>query len=239
MAPWCRTRVVGVCLCLCLCLLAARGSPFEGRLSDGSRLRVHGSIHTRPTHSATIINHQSDWLPIMSSRTTRDSTRDSTRASDALQQQQQQESVARPRTRSSSRARVDRSRSRSRSGKKHRRTASPAGSVRRSSRRSLAAEAETAAAAVSDEIANGVQKKARNNNLRSDSSDRNGPALDRFRRAAELGKLQLGFHNDQYIEDISVESVKTLRTATAHPEQSAPLQVRVSDAMFAVVRTVC
>lgn len=76
--------------------------------------------------------------------------------------------------------------------------------MRRSSRRSLAAEAEAETQA--DQIANGaVAKKSRNNN--PDASDDNGSALDRFRRAAELGKLQLGFHNDQYIEDISVESV--------------------------------
>jgi hypothetical protein len=57
----------------------------------------------------------------------------------------------------------------------------------------------------------------RNHTLESSDESQSSPAkvrpsasplpLTKLRRAAELGKAQLGVHNDQYIEDISVESV--------------------------------
>jgi hypothetical protein len=62
----------------------------------------------------------------------------------------------------------------------------------------------------------------RNNNTEDEVDGANsGHPYARMRHAADLGKMQLGFHNDQYIEDISVESV---HSPTAQHNSSDGLQ---------------
>ena len=113
------------------------------------------------------------------------------------------------------------------------RTASPAGPVRRRAAERAENAAPAARAASPAYIADSLLAKDKVTPLRTPATPSyaqpqgtpytpytpftpNTPGGDHplslMRHAADAGKLQLGFHNDQYIEDISVESAHKANT---------------------------